>query len=453
MVGLLPRLGAGILTMIAGGVAGAAVGDGGHAGFGACFGGMVAFAVIVIVDSARGARLMRWLRGPHEETAPRDTGFWGEVAYRIERSLLALQRAAQAERTRLAQFVAAMEASPNGVLLLDAADQIDWCNAKAAEHFGLDPRRDRGQPVTNLIRAPAFVSYLQARDFAQPLTFLQPHGRGSVEVLIRLFDGTSKLVLSKDQTERERADAMRRDFVANVSHEIRTPLTVLSGSLQTMRDLPLSDVERKRVITLMTQQAKRMDGLVGDLLILARLEGSPRPPADKWVRLSELLSRVETEARALSAGHHHLVIGEAGDTELAGTEGELQSAIANLVTNAVRYTGEGGTIEVTWHARPNGGGALSVADTGHGIPREHLPRLTERFYRVDGSRSRESGGTGLGLAIVKHVIQRHGGELDIESEVGVGSTFRLVFPGARVRRSSDERLTATAVPTPSEASQ
>lgn len=232
--------------MIAGGVAGAAVGDGGHAGFGACFGGMGAFAVIVIVivDSARGARLMQWLCGSHEETALRDTGFWGEVAYRIERSLLALQRAVESERTRLAQFVAAMEASPNGVLLLDAADQIDWCNAKAAERFGLDPRGDRGQPVTNLIRAPAFASYLQARDFGQPLTFFQPHGRGSVEVLIRRFDCNSKLVLTQDQTVRERAHAMRRDFVANVSHEIRTPLTVLSGSLQTMRDLPLSDVER-----------------------------------------------------------------------------------------------------------------------------------------------------------------------------------------------------------------
>lgn len=201
----------------------------------------------------------------------------------------------------------------------------------------------------------------------------------------------------------------------------------------------------------MTQQAKRMDGLVGDLLILARLEGSPRPLADKWVRWSELLSRVETEARPLSAGRHNLVLGEAGDTELAGTETELQSAIANLVTNAVRYTGKGGTIEVAWHTGPNGG-TLSVADTGQGIAREHLPRLTERFYRVDGSRPRESGGMGLGLAIVKQVIQRHGGELDIESEVGVGSTFRLVFPTARVRRSADARLTETVNATADERS-
>ena len=444
MVGLLPRLGAGIFAMIAGGVAGAALGDGQHTAFGACLGGLLAFAVIVIVDSARGASLMRWLRGSHNEAAPRDTGFWGEVAYRVERSLLTLERAAQAERTRLAQFVAAMEASPNGVLMLDASDQIDWCNARAAEHFGLDPRHDRGQPVTNLIRAPAFVGYLQAHDFREPLTFLQPQRGGTIEVAIRRFDGDSKLVLSQDRTERERADAMRRDFVANVSHEIRTPLTVLSGSLQTMRDLPLSEAERKHVIALMAQQASRMDVLVEDLLSLARLEGGPKPPVDRWVGLSGLLAGVEAEARALSVGRHTLNIGAAGDAELAGIEGELQSAISNLVTNALRYTGEGGIIKVSWHAGMNGGGTLSVADTGRGIAREHLPRLTERFYRVDGSRSRESGGTGLGLAIVKHVVQRHGGELDIESEVGVGSTFRLVFPPARVRHSSS--ATATGDP-------
>ena len=384
----------------------------------------------------RGLRLMRWLRGSHEDLAPRDTGFWGEIGYRVERSLRGLEREAEIERTRLAQFVSAMEASPNGVLLLDANDQIEWCNALAADHFGLDPQRDRRQRVTNLIRSPAFVDYLQAGEFDEPVTFHEPRGGGSLQVQIRRYGADSKLVLSQDLTERQRSEAMRRDFVANVSHEIRTPLTVLSGFLETMRNLPLSEVEQKRVITLMTQQAERMGNLVGDLLTLAQLEGSPRPTADKWVRVSSLFAQVESEARALSAGRHTIAFAEPGDAQIAGIETELQSAIANLANNAVRYTPDGGHIDIGWRVADNGAGEIAVADTGRGIAREHLSRLTERFYRVDSSRSRESGGTGLGLAIVKHVVQRHGGELDIESVVGKGSVFRLVLPAARVRAAA-----------------
>ena len=430
---LLPRALIGVLAMLAGGVIGWFAGIDRGAFVGVLLGGLFGFAAIVVRDSLRGVRLMTWLRGSQDGMAPRDAGFWGELAYRIEKSLRGLERTAEAERTRLAQFVSAMEASPNGVLLLDANDQIEWCNARAADHFGLDPQRDRRQRVTNLIRSPAFVGYLQAGDFTEPVTFQEPRGRGSLQVTVRRYDAGSKLVISQDLTERERADAMRRDFVANVSHEIRTPLTVLTGFLETMRNLPLTEVEQKRVITLMTQQAERMGNLVGDLLTLARLEGSPRPAADRWVKVATVFGLVEGEARALSAGRHAIAFAGAGDAQIAGIESELISAVGNLVNNAVRYTPDGGSIDVRWRLGDNGRGEISVTDTGRGIAREHLSRLTERFYRVDSSRSRESGGTGLGLAIVKHVIQRHGGELDIASEPGKGSTFCLLFPAARVR--------------------
>jgi two-component system phosphate regulon sensor histidine kinase PhoR len=380
---------------------------------------------------------MRWLRGAHEGPAPRDAGFWGEIGYRIERSLLALERSAAAERTRLSQFVAAMEASPNGVLLLDRGDQIEWCNTRAAEHFGLDPQRDRRQRVTNLIRSPEFVAYLQAGDFDEPVTLHPLRGPGTLQVMIRRYDDELKLVLSQDLTERERAEAMRRDFVANVSHEIRTPLTVLSGFLETLRNLPLTEAEQKRVVALMAQQAARMGDLVADLLTLARLEGSPRP-GGQWVDVAALFLHVEAEARALSAGRHAMAfVAPPAGAAIAGAESELRSAVANLVGNAIRYTPDGGRIEIAWRVADNGSGEISVADTGPGIARVHLSRLTERFYRVDGSRSRESGGTGLGLAIVKHVMQRHGGELDIASEPGTGSTFKLVFPALRVRAAAD----------------
>jgi two-component system phosphate regulon sensor histidine kinase PhoR len=257
---------------------------------------------------------------------------------------------------------------------------------------------------------------------------------------VREYGEGMRLVLSLDITERLRAEGMRRDFVANVSHEIRTPLTVLSGFIETMHSLPLTTVERERVLVLMNQQTQRMQTLVADLLTLAQLEGSPRPAADRWVGLDGLLLRIAADAEALSAGRHPLNLKPATNVELAGIESELLSAIANLVTNAVRYTPDGGEVEVAWRQLEDGSGELTVIDTGPGIGREHIPRLTERFYRVDGSRSRETGGTGLGLSIVKHVMQRHGGELMIQSEVGKGSRFRLVFPAARVRQASDSAL-------------
>jgi two-component system phosphate regulon sensor histidine kinase PhoR len=201
-----------------------------------------------------------------------------------------------------------------------------------------------------------------------------------------------------------------------------------------MSTLPLTEVERRRVLGLMQQQTTRMQTLVGDLLTLAQLEGSPRPAPDRWVSLAPLLKRVGADANSLSRGRHQIEVRCEDPVELAGNESELLSAIANLVNNAVRYTPEGGRIEALWRSRADGGGEVVVSDTGIGIAKEHLPRLTERFYRVDGSRSRDTGGTGLGLSIVKHVAQRHGGELDVQSELNKGSTFRLIFPAARVRR-------------------
>jgi len=269
------------------------------------------------------------------------------------------------------------------------------------------------------------------------------HGRDlTLMVLLRRYGDGLKLVISSDVTERLRAEGMRRDFVANVSHEIRTPLTVLSGFVETLVNLPLGDAERRHVFGLMTQQTQRMQLLVGDLLTLAQLEGSPRPPVDRWVDLGGLLAQVEVETRGLSNGRHvvevRLGIAPQADEDeqelfLAGNPTELMSAFTNLCSNAVRYTPEGGRIALAWKRRDNGDGVFEVRDSGIGIPREHIPRLTERFYRVDGSRSRESGGTGLGLSIVKHVMQRHGGAIEVDSEPGAGSSFRLVFPAARIR--------------------
>jgi two-component system, OmpR family, phosphate regulon sensor histidine kinase PhoR len=431
---LLPRIVAGLLALLLGAWIGILVGRGIDAPvLGALLGSFSSLGILAMFDALRSHRLIDWLRGSRAGAAPRDSGLWGEIGYRMERSLRGLERDVAQEQSRLAQFLSAIEASPNGVLLLDAGQQIDWCNSVAAYHFGLDPKRDLRQRVTNLVRAPAFVAYLHGARFDEPVTFPGPGGRATLSVLIRRYGEGMLLVLSQDITERERSDAMRRDFVANVSHEIRTPLTVLAGFIETMTQLPLTEIERKRVLSLMAQQTQRMQTLVSDLLTLAQLEGSPRPTAERWVPLNQLLAQVEADARALSAGRHALTVARKEGAQIAGVEAELLSAITNLIHNAIRYTPMGGKIDVTWRAMADGSGQLAVTDTGPGIAREHLSRLTERFYRVDGSRSRDTGGTGLGLAIVKHVIQRHGGQLDIESELGKGSSFRLVFPAARTR--------------------
>ena len=397
-------------------------------------GGLLAVIALVVRDSLRGQGLMNWLRGPLQTPAPRDTGFWGELGYRTEKALRARELALRQEQEQLSQFLSAIEASPNGVMMLDGADQIEWCNSVAAEHFGLDPVRDRRQRVTNLVRMPVFVAYLQGGKYDEAVVFPGPLGRTTLSVLVRPYGDGMKLVLTQDITERERTESMRRDFVANVSHEIRTPLTVLAGFVETMAGLPLTEVERQRVLNLMQQQTDRMQALVGDLLTLAKLEGSPRPAADRWVPVAAVMRKAHADALALSAGRHRIEFEASEDAEVAGSEPELYSAVGNLLNNAVRYTPDGGTIQLRWIWRADGGAALEVQDGGIGIAREHLTRLTERFYRVDGSRSRDTGGTGLGLSIVKHVAQRHGGEIDIQSELGKGSTFRLVLPALRVRR-------------------
>jgi two-component system phosphate regulon sensor histidine kinase PhoR len=437
----IPLLGLAAGALI-GWIAGALLGA---TGLGIACGAGVGVASAALRDSLRGQRLLQWLRGPQTQPAPRDTGFWGEAGYRVEKALRQRERETASERERLQQFLAAIDASPNGVLLLDADDRIEWCNARAADHFGLDPIRDQRQLITNLVRAPAFVGYLQGGAFEAPIEISSPRGRATIQVLVRLYGDGQKLLLSQDVTDRNRMESMRRDFVANVSHEIRTPLTVLAGFVDTLASVPLSGAEQPRVLGLMRQQTQRIQSLVDDLLTLAKLEGSPRPSSDEWLSADPLLARVMEEAEVLSAGRHELSTQAQPGLEIAGIDGELTSAVGNLLGNAVRYTPDGGRIAVTWGLRASDGcGVFEVQDNGIGIAREHLPRVTERFYRVDSSRSRDTGGTGLGLAIVKHVVQRHGGELEIASEPGKGSVFRLVLPAARLRARNTLKANAEA---------
>ncbi len=401
---------------------------------GAVLGVWLFLGTALAADAAVARQLMHWLRAPVAGSPPVGAGVWGEIHYRVDRALRRRDDTIARERGETQNFLSAIEASPNGVMLLDARDELVWCNAEAGAHFRLDAPRDLGQRATNLIRHPAFVAHIQSNGPEGALVMPGAAGRTTLSIVTRRYGQGMRLVLSQDITERERADAMRRDFVANVSHEIRTPLTVLAGFVETMASLPLTEVERKRVMVLMEQQTARMQALVGDLLALAKLEGSPRPPNDEWTGVRSLMRHVMSDATVLSDGKHRLNLEGGDDAEIAGSHGELLSAVANLVNNAVRYTPQGGEVSLTWRWRDDGGGVFDVTDTGPGIAPEHLSRVTERFYRVDSSRSRDTGGTGLGLSIVKHVAQRHGGDIEVQSELGKGSSFRMSLPAARVRR-------------------
>ena len=393
---------------------------------------------------------MAWLRSELSnesiftatDLVPTLPGVWGLATDKVRRLLLKRDRQLRDSQSRLDEFLAAMQASPSGVVLLDAQHRIEWCNQMATQHFGFDARRDVLQHVSNLVRAPAFKAYMASNDFSHDVVIA---GSGSVpgrpvnlSVHAHAYGADRKLLLSRDITAVELAEAMRRDFVANVSHEIRTPLTVLSGFIETLQTLPLKETERERYLALMAQQSRRMQTLVDDLLTLSRLEGSPQPGGNEWVNVRTLMTQSEQEVEALSnlllPHGHDIKFDVAHDSEIAGVQAELYSALSNLVTNAVRYTPDGGKVSVSWKLLVDGRGEFMVKDSGPGIAAEHLPRLTERFYRVDRSRSRETGGTGLGLAIVKHVAQRHGAELSIQSQLGQGSRFAIIFPAGRVRQ-------------------
>lgn len=395
-----------------------------------------------LLDALRGTRLLRWLREGGSDDIGLGNGLWGEVYDRVRRSLRAKDRLAEESNGRLNDFLAALQASPNGVVLLDAQGRIEWFNETACLHFGFDAKRDMLQHFGNLVRDPSFAAYYNARNFHEDVTM---PGRQStstkpvqLSVHIHPYGEGRSLLLSRDITAVEQAEAMRRDFVANVSHEIRTPLTVLAGFVETLQALPLTESERQRYLGLMSTQAGRMQTLVNDLLTLSRLEGSPLPSVLDWVPLKGLMEQCAQEAYELSSilnqQQHDLVFDGEEPLEIAGSNAELYSAISNLIGNAIRYTPAEKRIEVRWRLREDGAAVVTVKDHGQGIAPEHLPRLTERFYRVDRSRSRDTGGTGLGLAIVKHVAQRHGAELTIESLPGVGSTFSIVFPASRVRQ-------------------
>ena len=388
-------------------------------------------------------RLHDWLRNHQPDEAPPDGyGLWGEVfdsIYHLQRRDQRVRGRLQAVIDRVQESTAALK---DAVVMLDSEGNLEWWNRAAETLLGLKTPQDSGQPVTNLVRHPRFKEYFEQDNYAEPLDIPSPvNDHLRIQLYITRYGNNEHLMLVRDVTRLHQLEQMRKDFIANVSHELRTPLTVICGYLETLLD-NVDDVNPrwKRPLSQMQQQGERMQTLLNDLLLLAKLEATDYPSDNQPVPIDSLLRTIKNDAQALSGQRNQTItLDVEADIALKGSETELRSAFSNLVFNAVKYTQDGGSIRIRWWA--DGSGAhLSVQDSGVGIDNKHLPRLTERFYRVDSSRNASTGGTGLGLAIVKHVLLRHRARLEISSVLGHGSTFTCHFPPVQVTKSVNPDL-------------
>ncbi|MBB4818029.1 two-component system phosphate regulon sensor histidine kinase PhoR [Pseudomonas alcaligenes] len=380
-------------------------------------------------------RLHKWLKEHKPDEPPPDGyGLWGEVfdsIYHLQRRDQRVRGRLQAVIDRVQESTAALK---DAVVMLDSEGNLDWWNRAAENLLGLKTPQDSGQPVTNLIRHPRFKEYFEQENYRESLDLPSPvNDRLRLQFHITQYGNREHLMLVRDVTRIHQLEQMRKDFVANVSHELRTPLTVIAGYLETLLD-NVEDVNPRwtRALQQMNSQAGRMQNLLNDLLLLAKLEATDYPSDNQPIAVDTLLQTIRNDAVALSGSRQHRITLEADASyQLRGSEAELRSAFSNLVFNAVKYTPDGGDVRIRWWGDELGA-HLAVQDSGIGIEGKHLPRLTERFYRVDSSRASNTGGTGLGLAIVKHVLIRHRGRLDISSVLNHGSTFTCHFPPSQV---------------------
>jgi two-component system phosphate regulon sensor histidine kinase PhoR len=413
--------------------------------FGNLWGGLAAaLALHLAWVLANLFRLEWWLRHRSYADPPDVGGVWGEIIAQIVR----LHRRKRFHKQRFVQLMRQLQRStaalPNGVVILNAQREIMWFNRMAARLLNLRRTADLGMRIENLLREPQFVRYLAGGDFSNAVV-IRPASGGDCYLSMQVapYGDGQLLLLVSDVSRQLRLEAVRRDFVANASHELRSPLTVISGYLETLGQDAELDADLHGPITEMRRQAERMTAIIRDLLALSRLEETDQVDGGEPIDVAALLALLRKDVLARAVHPRDVRVRIDSAAQLLGDEPEIHSAFSNLVDNAAKYTPADGSIEMRWW-QDGEGGHFSVSDTGFGIPSEHIPRLTERFYRVDAGRSRVTGGSGLGLAIVKHVLQRHGGTLEVQSALGVGSTFTCHFPLARVAPQTRATSAATA---------
>ncbi|MEM9101532.1 MAG: phosphate regulon sensor histidine kinase PhoR [Pseudomonadota bacterium] len=375
-------------------------------------------------------RLLRWLKDSKHRYPPESEGIWGDIFYLLFKQQQRNSRRQHDLLSIISQFKASTAALPEGAIVLGEFGEILWFNRSAKKLLGLSPAKDNGQRLVNLVRNPSFVSYVSKGDYSRSIEFPSSlNNEVILSVNITPYKGKQRLIMVRDVTRISKLEQIRKDFIANASHELRSPLTVISGYLETIGDSVSDFCPRyEKPVQQMIEQAQRMKSIVDNLLFLSKLENVKLSEFNEVVDIAALTETIIKEARSL-APEKQLDIDSkiASNQKLRGSSLELYSAFSNLVFNAVRYTPAHGHIQITWTSLAANSAEFSVTDDGIGIEAHHLPRLTERFYRVDDGRSREMGGTGLGLAIVKHVLERHHSALEIESVINQGSRFSCKF--------------------------
>lgn len=392
----------------------------------------LALFVYIILMLRNTFKLHDWLTNPHS-SLPEASGFWGEIF----NELYLMRREGNKQKNRLKKalkrFKKAAEALPDGAVILSSDNKIEWSNPVACSLLGINHPQDNGQKIYNLIRHPDFQNYLNNHKYGKQITLPSPENIDhTITLQIIPFAAKQKMILCRDISHIIKLEEMRSNFVSNVSHEMRSPLTVLSGYLEIFIDHPPKDNQKfQETIESMYQQTVRMERLVSDLLSLSKME-TRTLEHKSIVNVNAMLVGLKENAELMSKDkHHHIKLEMDDNLSLLGNNDELHSLFSNLISNAVRYTQAEGEIKISWK-KTDKGAIFSVSDTGPGIAAQHIPHITERFYRVDAHRSRDTGGTGLGLAIVKHALERHDGQLNIVSQLGKGTTFSCYFPLHRI---------------------
>ena len=376
-------------------------------------------------------KLSNWVESPSLKNLPNGTGIWQNIFAKLYRTYRQQKKSQTQLTTTLDQFIQAAEAINDGIVGVNEDNEILWSNKKAQKMLNINPKKDYNQPINYIFRNSDLSDYLTKENYEDCINIHNTNNKLDIEIKATFFNENHKLITCRDLTSLKKIQNLRKDFVSNFSHELKTPLTVISGFLETLEDRKKIDVQSKKIISLMSEQAHRMKKLIDDLLLLSNVESDYLQNRSEKVIMRDIFKKIKNEVSFIDQQQHKISYSLNNEINIYGSSTEIYSAFINLLTNAIRYTDKKGEITVSWN-KINNDAIFQVADTGIGIPEKHLKRITERFYRVDEDRSRESGGTGLGLSIVKNIMHQHQGEIRVASEINSGSSFKLIFPSERI---------------------
>ena len=376
-------------------------------------------------------KLSNWVESPSLKNLPNGTGIWQNIFAKLYRTYRQQKKSQTQLTTTLDQFIQAAEAINDGIVGVNEDNEILWSNKKAQKMLNINPKKDYNQPINYIFRNSDLSNYLTKENYEDSINIHNANNKLDIEIKATFFSENHKLITCRDLTSLKKIQNLRKDFVSNFSHELKTPLTVISGFLETLEDRKKIDVQSKKIISLMSEQAHRMKKLIDDLLLLSNVESDYLQNRSEKIIMRDIFKKIKNEVSFIDQQQHKISYSLNNEINIYGSSTEIYSAFINLLTNAIRYTDKKGEITVSWN-KINNDAIFQVADTGIGIPEKHLKRITERFYRVDEDRSRESGGTGLGLSIVKNIMHQHQGEIRVASEINSGSSFKLIFPSERI---------------------